>query len=76
MSSSFGILSACGADSLKNNAKAIMMFSSVLCGRLFLLNAPVIVSVGQFYGEYASMTLFATLGAIGGLCMIVIDCVS
>ncbi|XP_037031235.1 solute carrier family 22 member 1-like isoform X1 [Bradysia coprophila] len=76
VSSSFGILSACGADSLNKDAKAVMMFSSVLCGRLFLLNAPVIVSLAQFYGKYVSLTVFATLGAIGGLCMIAIDSIS
>lgn len=73
VSSSFGILSACGVDKMKKEIKGIMMFSSVLCGRLFLLNAPVIVSLGSFYGEYLSLTLFATLGVIGGLSMISID---
>lgn len=73
VSISFGILSACGADLMKKEFKTIMMFSSVLCGRFFLLNAPVIVSLGSFYGEYLSLTLFATLGVIGGFSMISID---
>lgn len=73
MSSSFGILSACAIQLKEKEVKAIMMFSSVLCGRLFLLNAPVIVSLGTFYGEYLSLTLFATLGVIGGLAMILIS---
>lgn len=49
------------------------MFTAVLCGRIFLLNAPVIVSSGTFLGEYFSLTLFATLGVIGGLSMITIE---
>lgn len=73
VSCSFGVLSSCATESIKMESKSILMFSAVLFGRTVLLSAPVIVSLGSFYGEYLSLSLFATLGAIGGLAMISID---
>uniref|UniRef100_A0A336L287 CSON003253 protein n=1 Tax=Culicoides sonorensis TaxID=179676 RepID=A0A336L287_CULSO len=73
VSCSYAVLSSCTTDLVSSDKKAILLFSSVLCGRLWLLNAPVMVSLGTFYGEFLSLTLFAMTGCFGGLAMILID---
>lgn len=73
VSCSYAVLSACTTDLVSKSKKLILLFSAILCGRLWLHIAPVIVALGAPFGEYLSVTLFAALGAIGGLSMILID---
>ncbi|XP_063709428.1 solute carrier family 22 member 7-like [Culicoides brevitarsis] len=73
VSCSFGVLVSCSTDLVTQRKKQILMFSCLLCGRIWLLNAPVMVSIGNFYGEFLSLTLFSITGIIGGLAMILVQ---
>ncbi|KAJ6640566.1 Solute carrier family 22 member 8, partial [Pseudolycoriella hygida] len=47
VSCSFGVLLAFSTDFVREDLRALLQFSSILCGRLLLLNAPVDVDQGS-----------------------------
>lgn len=72
VSASFGVLIVSAKDIGTPNQTEILGFSGILCGRTWLLIAPVIVSLSTAFDQFVSLTVFGVLGAVGGISMIVV----